>query len=153
MAPAVTVDVTLNQSSSYRALKAETFRLTTPAQIDRHVNRAAAAAPAGAEEQQEAAVLQAASSSSSLQDAGFDQLCNDGAAWTWSNFVVKLYRNTLGLLKQLYLIFMTLSLRTNHLMVSRCRRNGVHHVSYQTCGSSMCFLAAPGSTGRSMSSG
>ncbi|WIA41967.1 hypothetical protein OEZ86_009270 [Tetradesmus obliquus] len=118
MAPAVTVDVTLTQSSSYRASKAETFRLTTPAQIDRHVNRAAAAAPAGAEEQQEAAVLQAASSSSSLQDAGFDQLCNDGAAWTWSNFVVKLYRNTLGLLKQLYLIFMTLSLRTNHLMLT-----------------------------------
>jgi hypothetical protein len=88
--------------------------------VDRRINnRAAAAAPAGPEQQEEAAVLQASSSSSSsLQDATFDQLCNSGSAWTWSNCLVKLYRHTFGLLKQIYLIFMTLSLRTNHLMVS-----------------------------------
>jgi hypothetical protein len=123
MAPAVTVDVTLTHSGTYSGLKSDTFRLATPTHVDRRINnRAAAAAPAGPEQQQEeAAVLQASSSSSSsssLQDATFDQLCNSGSAWTWSNCLVKLYRHTFGLLKQIYLIFMTLSLRTNHLMVS-----------------------------------
>jgi hypothetical protein len=122
MAPAVTVDVTLTQSHSFRALKSDSFAVAKSTHASSRA-APAAAAPAGPEQQQdvaEDAVLQATSSSCSpsSQDAEFDQLCNSGSAWTWSNFWVKLYRYTLLLTKQFYLIFMTLSLRTNHLMVS-----------------------------------
>lgn len=52
-----------------------------------------------------------------LAGASFEQLCNDGSRWTWDNWGVKLYRWTLMCIKQLYLIFMTLTLPTNFLMV------------------------------------
>jgi hypothetical protein len=122
MAPAVTVDVTLTQSHSFGALKSDSFAVAKSTHATRRT-APAAAAPAGPEQQQEVAedaVLQAPSSSSSPSLQEFDQLCNSGSAWTWSNFWVKLYRYTLLLTKQVYLIFMTLSLRTNHLMVSCC---------------------------------
>jgi hypothetical protein len=55
--------------------------------------------------------------SSDAEAAEFDQICNEGWAWTWSNLCVKIYRFTILIIKQIYLIFMTLSLPTNHLMV------------------------------------
>lgn len=116
MAPAVTMNVSLTQSHSFTAYKADMFGLAKPMHASRRP-ATTAAVPAGSEQQQEGALLQPASSSTSWQNAEFGQLCNDGSAWTWSNFLVKLYRHTLGLLKQIYLMFMTLSLRTNHLMV------------------------------------
>lgn len=48
----------------------------------------------------------------------FSDFCNDGRAWTWTNLLVKINRWTVSMIKQVYLIFMTLSLPTNHLMVS-----------------------------------
>jgi hypothetical protein len=144
MAPEVTLDVTLTQSSTYGGKKSDSFRLTTPTHIDRP-KAAAAAAPAGPEQQQEEApLLQAAISSSSLQDAEFDQLCNSGSAWTRSNFVVKLYRHTLGLLKQIYLIFMTLSLRTNHLMVSSWSSSSSSSMTSMVCGGCVWQCQQPG---------
>jgi hypothetical protein len=56
--------------------------------------------------------------SSEAEAAEFAQLCNEGWAWSWSNLKVKIYRYTILVIKQVYLIFMTLSLPTNHLMVS-----------------------------------
>lgn len=48
----------------------------------------------------------------------FAELCNTGSAWSWTNWLVKLYRYTLLVIKQVYLLFMTLTLPTNQLMVS-----------------------------------
>lgn len=48
----------------------------------------------------------------------FDQLCNGGWALRWDNWKVKLYRWTILCIKQVYLIFMTLSLPTNYLMLT-----------------------------------
>jgi hypothetical protein len=56
--------------------------------------------------------------SSEAEAAEFAQLCNEGWAWSWANLKVKIYRYTILVIKQVYLIFMTLSLPTNHLMVS-----------------------------------
>ena len=53
-----------------------------------------------------------------LSDASFEQLCNDGSQWSWSNWQVKLYRWTPLWVKQIYLFVMTLTLPTNFLMVS-----------------------------------
>jgi hypothetical protein len=58
--------------------------------------------------------------SSDAEAAEFEQICNEGWGWTWSNLRVKIYRFTILIIKQIYLIFMTLSLPTNHLMVSSC---------------------------------
>jgi len=52
-----------------------------------------------------------------LAGATFEQLCNDGSQWSWANWVTKLYRWTLLVIKEVYLILMTLSLPTNFLMV------------------------------------
>uniref|UniRef100_A0A383WF02 S-adenosyl-L-methionine-dependent methyltransferase n=1 Tax=Tetradesmus obliquus TaxID=3088 RepID=A0A383WF02_TETOB len=50
--------------------------------------------------------------------AEFDQICHQGWAWSWANLRVKIYRFTILIIKQVYLIFMTLSLPTNHLMLT-----------------------------------
>jgi hypothetical protein len=147
MAPAVTVDVTLTQSHSFGALKSESFAVAKQTHASRRA-AAPAAEPAGPEQQQkvaEDAVLQATSRSSpSLQDAEFDQLCNSGYAWTWSNFWVKLYRYTLLRTKQIYLIFMTLSLRTNHLMVSHSSSTLNHiRTAHHPCRSAAAAAAVP----------
>lgn len=62
--------------------------------------------------------------------AEFDQICHQGWAWSWANLRVKIYRFTILIIKQVYLIFMTLSLPTNHLMVSSsCRRESRNPVA------------------------
>jgi hypothetical protein len=55
--------------------------------------------------------------------ASFEELCNDGSRWTAANWGVKLYRWTLLITKQIYLIWLAvMSVPTNHLMVRRqCR--------------------------------
>ncbi|KAF6252543.1 hypothetical protein COO60DRAFT_516990 [Scenedesmus sp. NREL 46B-D3] len=54
--------------------------------------------------------------SSEAEAAEFAELCHQGWAWTWANLRVKIYRFTILIIKQVYLIFMTLSMPTNHLM-------------------------------------
>lgn len=59
-----------------------------------------------------------------VADASFEELCHGGffMRWTWSNWLVKLYRLTLLLIKQIYLFWLALpfSMPTNHVMVSVC---------------------------------
>jgi hypothetical protein len=50
----------------------------------------------------------------------FEQLCNGGWGWTWSNCLVKLNRYFLVFLKQIFILWGSLSLPTNHLMVCVC---------------------------------
>lgn len=59
-----------------------------------------------------------------LSEASFEELCNDGSAWTWANWTIKLYRWTVLWIKQLYLFFLAFSVPTNHLMVSEAGREG-----------------------------
>lgn len=54
-----------------------------------------------------------------LAGASFEELCNDGSAWSWANWKVKVYRWTLLWIKQVYLIWLAMSVPTNHIMVSR----------------------------------
>jgi hypothetical protein len=58
-----------------------------------------------------------AAAATALDALPFEALCNGGWRWTVSNWPVKLYRWLLGWYKQLYLLLVTLSLPTNHLMV------------------------------------
>lgn len=93
---------------------------------------AVAAAPAGVEEQSDenasprsatsdtadaTAVVEAPLDDKEVSNA-FSKYCNEGWQWSWGNALVKIYRFTLLIIKQVYLLFMTLSLPTNHLMVS-----------------------------------
>lgn len=54
-----------------------------------------------------------------LAKSSFEQLCHDGSAWSWRNWRVKVWRYTLMMTKQIYLVWLAiLSVPTNHLMVS-----------------------------------
>lgn len=48
----------------------------------------------------------------------FDKLCNDGATWTLTTLASKVWRVSINLTKQTYLLPMTLSYPTNYNMVS-----------------------------------
>lgn len=47
----------------------------------------------------------------------FEQLCSDGSEWTRSNWVVKLARWPMNLLRQTYLVWLCFSVPSNFLMV------------------------------------
>lgn len=59
-----------------------------------------------------------------VADASFEDLCHGGffTRWTWSNWLVKVNRLTLMIIKQIYLFWLALpfSTPTNHVMVSVC---------------------------------
>eukprot|EP00878_Enallax_costatus_P004256 GHUV01004486.1.p1 GENE.GHUV01004486.1~~GHUV01004486.1.p1 ORF type:complete len:442 (+),score=110.56 GHUV01004486.1:1220-2545(+) len=127
-------------SSVINAVASDTdsFKDSIPVSSDRMIKVArsavaAAPAPAGAgyeqsdenasprSESSESAPLaehSAEKSSKDLISSSFSELCNEGRTWSWSNAVVKIYRYTLLLIKQVYLLFMTLSMPTNHLMLN-----------------------------------
>jgi hypothetical protein len=77
----------------------------------------AASPPEQADAAAPALAVDAAGDSAASQ---FQVLCNDGSTWTWSNCWTKLMRFSVMVLKQIYLLFVTMSLPTNHLMVSPC---------------------------------
>eukprot|EP00775_Hariotina_reticulata_P003817 gene3817-4075_t len=88
----------------------------------RHTGKAAtvkAAPPAGPHDQADvAAPAVAVHSAEGSAAAQFHVLCNDGSTWTWRNCWTKLMRFTFAVLKQIYLLFVTMSLPTNHLMLT-----------------------------------
>jgi hypothetical protein len=73
----------------------------------------------------------------------FESLCNDGSAWEWGNLRVKIYRWTILCIKQVYLIFMTLSCPTNHLMVRVCVCDAGSKMPACTCLLLPCLAAKP----------
>lgn len=100
----------------------------------------AASPPEQADAAAPALAVDAAGDSAAAQ---FQVLCNDGSTWTWSNCWTKLMRFSVMVLKQIYLLFVTMSLPTNHLMVSPVRRRQPW---------SACSLAHPGGPTLSLSS-
>lgn len=77
--------------------------------------------------------------------SAFNQLCNEGWAWSRKNLLVKIYRFTLLIIKQVYLLFMTLSMPTNHLMVGLTHwadvcRFSILHYSAAGC---ICLQSCP----------
>jgi hypothetical protein len=86
-------------------------------------NAASTAAAAGGIQQQHSGLAGTQPNlDKELAGSSFEQLCNDGAQWSWANWRVKLYRWTLLLLKEIYLFWLAASVPTNHLMVSNKQR-------------------------------